>query len=127
MPAALYRGVQGCTAPAYDENQLHAAVVELSAAKDAEIKYSTVQNWWVVAWEAHLRPLQCNGCHMCARFAADVAPLPATMGANCCTACGHIAVPRGLKWPRLLTKLSLPAWCAGTLVTRRDGAASTTL
>ena len=38
--------LEGCTAPAYDENQLHAAVVELSAAKDAEIKYSTVQNWY---------------------------------------------------------------------------------
>jgi hypothetical protein len=37
--------LEGCTAPAYDSNQLHAAVVELSAAKDAEIKYSTVQNW----------------------------------------------------------------------------------
>lgn len=35
--------LEGCTAPAYDENQLHAAVVELSAAQDAEIKYSTVQ------------------------------------------------------------------------------------
>jgi len=38
--------LEGCTAPAYDKNQLHAAVVELSAAKDAEIKYSTVQNWY---------------------------------------------------------------------------------
>lgn len=38
--------LEGCTAPAYDSNQLHAAVVELSAAKDAEIKYSTVQNWY---------------------------------------------------------------------------------
>jgi Fe-S cluster assembly protein SufB len=38
--------LEGCTAPAYDDNQLHAAVVELSAAKDAEIKYSTVQNWY---------------------------------------------------------------------------------
>jgi len=38
--------LEGCTAPAYDENQLHAAVVELYAAKDAEIKYSTVQNWY---------------------------------------------------------------------------------
>lgn len=38
--------LEGCTAPAYDENQLHAAVVELSAATDAEIKYSTVQNWY---------------------------------------------------------------------------------
>ncbi|KAK2080315.1 hypothetical protein QBZ16_000168 [Prototheca wickerhamii] len=38
--------LEGCTAPAYDTNQLHAAVVELSAAADAEIKYSTVQNWY---------------------------------------------------------------------------------
>ncbi|KAI8473644.1 MAG: iron-sulfur cluster assembly protein [Monoraphidium minutum] len=38
--------LEGCTAPAYDTNQLHAAVVELHAAQDAEIKYSTVQNWY---------------------------------------------------------------------------------
>lgn len=38
--------LEGCTAPAYDENQLHAAVVELVAHDDAEIKYSTVQNWY---------------------------------------------------------------------------------
>jgi len=38
--------LEGCTAPARDENQLHAAVVELVAMKDAEIKYSTVQNWY---------------------------------------------------------------------------------
>lgn len=38
--------LEGCTAPAYDQNQLHAAVVELYCAKDAEIKYSTVQNWY---------------------------------------------------------------------------------
>ena len=38
--------LEGCTAPMRDENQLHAAVVELYAAKDAEIKYSTVQNWY---------------------------------------------------------------------------------
>lgn len=44
--------LEGCTAPAYDENQLHAAVVELSAAKDAEIKYSTVQNWCALALPA---------------------------------------------------------------------------
>ena len=37
--------LEGCTAPQRDENQLHAAVVELIAHKDAEIKYSTVQNW----------------------------------------------------------------------------------
>ena len=37
--------LEGCTAPMRDENQLHAAVVELVALKDAEIKYSTVQNW----------------------------------------------------------------------------------
>ncbi len=38
--------LEGCTAPQRDENQLHAAVVELVALKDAEIKYSTVQNWY---------------------------------------------------------------------------------
>ena len=38
--------LEGCTAPAYDTNQLHAAVVELIALDRAEIKYSTVQNWY---------------------------------------------------------------------------------
>ena len=38
--------LEGCTAPMRDENQLHAAVVELIAHKDAEIKYSTIQNWY---------------------------------------------------------------------------------
>lgn len=38
--------MEGCTAPQRDENQLHAAVVELIAMKDAQIKYSTVQNWF---------------------------------------------------------------------------------
>jgi Fe-S cluster assembly protein SufB len=38
--------LEGCTAPMRDENQLHAAVVELVAHKDGEIKYSTVQNWY---------------------------------------------------------------------------------
>ncbi len=38
--------LEGCTAPSRDENQLHAAVVELIAMDDAEIKYSTVQNWF---------------------------------------------------------------------------------
>lgn len=38
--------LEGCTAPMRDENQLHAAVVELIAHQDAEIKYSTVQNWY---------------------------------------------------------------------------------
>jgi len=38
--------LEGCTAPMRDENQLHAAVVELVALKDATIKYSTVQNWY---------------------------------------------------------------------------------
>jgi len=38
--------LEGCTAPQRDENQLHAAVVELIILKDAEIKYSTVQNWY---------------------------------------------------------------------------------
>jgi Fe-S cluster assembly protein SufB len=38
--------LEGCTAPAFDNNQLHAAVVELVAMEDAQIKYSTVQNWY---------------------------------------------------------------------------------
>lgn len=38
--------LEGCTAPMRDENQMHAAVVELIAHEEAEIKYSTVQNWW---------------------------------------------------------------------------------
>ncbi len=38
--------LEGCTAPMRDENQLHAAIVELIAHEDAEIKYSTVQNWY---------------------------------------------------------------------------------
>jgi Fe-S cluster assembly protein SufB len=38
--------LEGCTAPQFDKNQLHAAVVELVALDDAEIKYSTVQNWY---------------------------------------------------------------------------------
>ncbi len=44
-PGSYVSYLEGCTAPMRDTNQLHAAVVELSAAKDAEIKYSTVQNW----------------------------------------------------------------------------------
>src|SRR5262249_11974406 len=38
--------LEGCTAPKFDKNQLHAAVVELVALDNAEIKYSTVQNWY---------------------------------------------------------------------------------
>ncbi len=38
--------MEGCTAPRRDENQLHAAIVEIVALKDAEVKYSTVQNWY---------------------------------------------------------------------------------
>jgi len=45
-PGSYVSYLEGCTAPAYDENQLHAAVVELIAYDDAEIKYSTVQNWY---------------------------------------------------------------------------------
>jgi len=44
--AAYVSYLEGCTAPQRDENQLHAAVVELVALEDAEIKYSTVQNWF---------------------------------------------------------------------------------
>jgi Fe-S cluster assembly protein SufB len=38
--------MEGCTAPMRDTNQLHAAIVEIIAHKDAEVKYATVQNWW---------------------------------------------------------------------------------
>src|SRR5690606_22287699 len=38
--------LEGCTAPRFDTNQLHAAVVEIVAFEDAEVKYSTVQNWY---------------------------------------------------------------------------------
>lgn len=45
-PGSYVSYLEGCTAPTRDENQLHAAVVELIALDDAEIKYSTVQNWY---------------------------------------------------------------------------------
>jgi Fe-S cluster assembly protein SufB len=45
-PGSYVSYLEGCTAPRRDENQLHAAVVELVALDDAEIKYSTVQNWY---------------------------------------------------------------------------------
>ncbi len=45
-PGSYVSYLEGCTAPMRDENQLHAAVVELIAEDDAEIKYSTVQNWY---------------------------------------------------------------------------------
>src|SRR5699024_853456 len=45
-PGSHVSYLEGCTAPQRDENQLHAAVVELIAEEDAEIKYSTVQNWY---------------------------------------------------------------------------------
>ena len=45
-PGSYVSYLEGCTAPMRDENQLHAAVVELIALEDAQIKYSTVQNWY---------------------------------------------------------------------------------
>jgi Fe-S cluster assembly protein SufB len=45
-PGSYVSYLEGCTAPAFDTNQLHAAVVELVAHEGAEIKYSTVQNWY---------------------------------------------------------------------------------
>ena len=50
--------LEGCTAPKRDTNQLHAAVVELVALKDATIKYSTVQNWYAGDKEGRGRHLQ---------------------------------------------------------------------
>ena len=44
--------LEGCTAPRRDENQLHAAVVEIVVEKDADVKYSTVQNWYRPFWQA---------------------------------------------------------------------------
>ena len=44
--AAYLSYLEGCTAPMRDENQLHAAIVEIVVHKDAEVKYSTVQNWY---------------------------------------------------------------------------------
>ena len=45
-PESFVSYIEGCTAPARDENQLHAAIVELVALEGAQIKYSTVQNWF---------------------------------------------------------------------------------
>jgi Fe-S cluster assembly protein SufB len=45
-PESFVSYIEGCTAPARDENQLHAAIVELIALEGAQIKYSTVQNWF---------------------------------------------------------------------------------
>ena len=50
--------LEGCTAPMRDENQLHAAVVELVALDDAYIKYSTVQNWYPGDAQRRRRHLQ---------------------------------------------------------------------
>ena len=50
--------LEGCTAPMRDENQLHAAVVEIFAHEDAEVKYSTVQNWYPGDAEGKRRHLQ---------------------------------------------------------------------
>jgi len=60
--------LEGCTAPSYDKNQLHAAVVELHAGAGAEIKYSTVQNWRACA-----RCVSMPLLTPAARYAGDVA------------------------------------------------------
>ena len=52
--------LEGCTAPMRDENQLHAAVVELIALDEAEIKYSTVQNWYPATRTARAASIICN-------------------------------------------------------------------
>ena len=64
--------LEGCTAPMRDENQLHAAVVELVAMDDAEIKYSTVQNWYPGDAKGVRRHLQF--CDEARRTAAAIAP-----------------------------------------------------
>ena len=50
--------LEGCTAPMRDENQLHAAIVEIVAMENAEVKYSTVQNWYPGDKEGKGRNLQ---------------------------------------------------------------------
>ncbi len=50
-PGSYVSYLEGCTAPVRDEHQLHAAVVELKALDDAEIRYSTVQNWYPGDWD----------------------------------------------------------------------------
>ena len=56
--------LEGCTAPMRDENQLHAAVVELIALDDAEIKYSTVQRWRTPSPPVSRRSWSCgHGSH----------------------------------------------------------------
>ena len=57
---------EGCSAPTRDEHQLHAAVVELVILKDAEIKYSTIQNWYPgdETWQRRYLQLRDQTCHL---------------------------------------------------------------
>ena len=61
--------LEGCTAPMRDENQLHAAVVELVALDDAEIKYSTVQNWYPATRTARVASTTSSPSARCVRAA----------------------------------------------------------
>src|SRR3989440_466841 len=74
--------LEGCTAPQRDENQLHAAVVELVTLDDAEIKYSTVQNWY---------PGNSEGVGGIYNFVIDATRCKAT-GARSCTACDSLLI-----------------------------------
>jgi Fe-S cluster assembly protein SufB len=86
--------LEGCTAPMRDENQLHAAVVELVALDDAQIKYSTVQNWYPGRRERRRRHLQLrhqarpNAAAHAARSpgprSKPVRPSPGSTRAACC-------------------------------------------
>ena len=102
--------LEGCTAPRRDENQLHAAVVELIALENAQIKYSTVQNWY---------PGDANGVGGIYNFVTSVAsaavatrifrgprwkparPSPGSTRAVCCAARARSA--SSTRWPRSTT------------------------
>lgn len=113
--------LEGCTAPAYDENQLHAAVVELSAAKDAEIKYSTVQNWCAPRRDAPPRavPPRPPAAHAPASGRGPSLRAPSPQPPPCATClCSALL-------PLLSCRCRLAG--AGTRAMPRGAAASTTL
>ena len=88
--------LEGCTAPMRDENQLHAAVVELVALDDAEIKYSTVQNWYPGdengvggIYNFVTKRGECRGAQLAAsagRRSRPARPSPGSTRAACCAA-----------------------------------------
>ena len=80
--------LEGCTAPQRDENQLHAAVVELIALDDAEIKYSTVQNWYPGDEEGK------GGVYNFVTKRGIATPAPRSAGRKSRPECGDVEVPQ---------------------------------